>query len=76
MNREPLTPITEDDLAAYARDGVVALRRVFDGDWIDLLARGVARNLAEPGTYFRRYTEAGEPGLFVGEYCTWQRIEE
>ena len=40
MNREPLTPITEDDLAAYARDGAVALRRVFDGDWIDLLAQG------------------------------------
>ncbi len=76
MNREPLTPITEDDLGAYGRDGAVALRRVFDADWIDLLARGVARNMAEPGPYFRRYTEAGEPGLFIGDYCNWQRIEE
>ncbi len=76
MNREPLTPITEDDLGAYARDGAVALRRVFDGDWIDLLARGVARNLAEPGPYLRRYTAEDEPGLFIGDYCNWQRIEE
>ena len=76
MNREPLEPVTEDDLAAYARDGAVALRRVFDADWIDLLARGVERNLAEPGPYVRRYTAEDEPGLFIGDYCNWQRIEE
>ena len=75
MNREPLEPVTEDDLAAYRRDGAVALRRVFDADWIDLLARGVARNLAEPGPYVRRYTAEDEPGLFIGDYCNWQRIE-
>ena len=76
MNREPLTPIAEDDLAAYARDGAVALRRIFDADWIELLRQGVARNLAEPGPYVRRYTAEGEPGLFIGDYCNWQRIEE
>ncbi len=36
MNREPLEPVTEDDLAAYARDGAVALRQVFDKYWIAL----------------------------------------
>ena len=76
MNREPLEPVTEDDLAAYRRDGAVALRRVFDADWIELLRRGVTRNLAEPGPYLRRYTTEDEPGLFVGDYCNWQRIEE
>ncbi len=76
MNREPLEPVSEDDLAAYARDGAVALRRVFDADWIELLHRGVARNLAEPGPYLRRYSAEDEPGLFVGDYCNWQRIDE
>ncbi len=75
MNREPLTPIAEAEVAAFARDGAVALRQVFDADWIELLAEGVEENLAAPGPYVRRYTQEGESGLFVGDYCNWQRIE-
>ena len=37
MNREPLRPITADDIETYARDGAVCLRQVFDKDWIDSL---------------------------------------
>ena len=46
MNREPLVPIAEAEIAAYARDGAVALRGVFDADWIALLAEGVEPNVA------------------------------
>ena len=72
MNREPLHPITEADVAAFARDGAVALREVFDTDWIALLAEGVEENLAAPGPYLRHYTQEGESGRFVGDYCNWQ----
>lgn len=34
MNREPLTPITDEDIATFERDGVVCLRGMFDADWI------------------------------------------
>jgi len=37
MNRSPLRPITDEDRAAYQRDGAVCLRQVFDQDWIDML---------------------------------------
>ena len=62
MNRQPLVPITDRDVAAYRRDGAVALRRVFDGEWISLLADGVARNIAEPGRLAHVYTTEGEIG--------------
>jgi ectoine hydroxylase-related dioxygenase (phytanoyl-CoA dioxygenase family) len=75
MNREPLVPIADAEVAAYARDGAVALRGVFDADWIALLAEGVEQNLAAPGPYVRHYTKEGESGRFVGDYCNWQRIE-
>jgi len=32
----------------FERDGVVCLRGVFDPPWIEVLARGVERNLADP----------------------------
>ena len=76
MNREPLRPITEAEIDTYERDGAVALRRVFDRDWIDLLADGVARNMAQPGRFAHFYTGADQPGLFFGDYCNWDQIDE
>ena len=37
-------------------DGVVCLRQVFEPHWIETLARGVERNLAEPSPLAKRYT--------------------
>ena len=34
------------------------------------------RNLAEPGPWAQQYTPDGEPGLFFGDYCSWDRIPE
>lgn len=64
------------DIASYDRDGAVCLRGVFDMRWIDLLRAGVERNLREPGRYAKRYTPEGQPGMFFGDYCNWDRIPE
>jgi hypothetical protein len=64
FNREPLRPISDEDIATYARDGVVCLRRVFDPDWL-LSLEGPARELlidkkdfgllpSNPGRYMAR----------------------
>ena len=37
FNRSPIRPISDDDRATYARDGVVCLRQVLDPDWIKML---------------------------------------
>lgn len=68
--------IAENDLAAYKRDGAAVLRGVLDLGWIELLRAGVARNLQEPGRFAHHYTADGKLGLFFGDYCNWQRIEE
>jgi len=44
MNSSPLRPISDADREAYARDGAVCLRAVFDRDWIDRLLP-IARRL-------------------------------
>jgi ectoine hydroxylase-related dioxygenase (phytanoyl-CoA dioxygenase family) len=73
MARAELDP---DLVAAYGRDGVVLLRGLLAPHWIELLAAGVERNIAEPGEWAQHYTPAGEPGQFFGDYCNWDRIPE
>ncbi len=67
LNRDPLREITEEDIADYARDGVVCLRQVLDREWIDALLP-VAEDLiigkkdvgllpTMPGRYMARLSE-------------------
>ncbi len=61
--------------AAFARDGAVVLRGVF-ADWIDTLAEGIERNMAEPGPYAAENLQEGETGRFFDDYVNWQRIPQ
>ena len=61
--------------AAYREDGAVRLRGIIGQEWIDRLREGVEQNLAHPGPWAKRYTPAGNPGLFFGDYCNWERID-
>ena len=67
----------DDDIGRFRRDGAVILRRAFDRDWIDRLAQGVDRNLAEPGPFAHHYvSDTDGAGAFFGDYCNWRRIPE
>ena len=65
------------DLAAaaedYRRDGAVVLRGLFDAELLAVLARGVDRNLAEPGPLCIATGEPGR-GRFVEDFRNWDRI--
>lgn len=63
--------ISEDEIAAFQRDGAVVVRGAF-ADWVDVMAEGVAQNMAEPGTYASE--NAVSEGRFFDDYCNWTRI--
>lgn len=65
--------ISEADIDAFQRDGAVVLRGVF-ADWTEVIAAGVARNMAEPGRYASENAVA--KGRFFDDYCNWTRIPE
>ncbi|MGB5556425.1 MAG: phytanoyl-CoA dioxygenase family protein [Paracoccaceae bacterium] len=65
--------MTEDQIEAFHRDGAVVLRGVF-ADWVDVMAEGMARNMAEPGIYASENAVA--EGRFFDDYCNWTRIPE
>ena len=49
----------ENLVEAYERDGVACVRGTFEPRWLEVLAAGVERNLAEPGPQqLRRAQEA------------------
>ena len=70
----PATPSAQQ-IADFRRDGAVLIRGLF-ADWVDILRRGVERNLAAPGPYGAENTGAGDTGRFFDDYCNWDRIPE
>lgn len=63
--------MTDDQIDAFQRDGAVVVRGVF-ADWIDVMAEGIAQNMAEPGAYASE--NAVSEGRFFDDYCNWTRI--
>jgi len=65
--------ITADEISLFQRDGVVVVRGIFR-DWIDTMAKGVDRNMADPGPYASENSVS--EGRFFDDYCNWPRIPE
>src|SRR5262245_34910590 len=60
-------------IAAYAADGVVCLRRMFDADWIERLRGAIERDLSDPGPMALNFAEGSTPGTFFGDMFMWTR---
>jgi hypothetical protein len=53
MNMDAPRAITSDEITTYHRDGVVLLPALFDGDWIELLNKGLTVNCEHPSNRSR-----------------------
>jgi hypothetical protein len=58
--------ITDSDVTAYDRDGVVCLRRQFDTGWVERLRRAIERDLAAPGPNATNFA-GSSAGKFFGD---------
>jgi ectoine hydroxylase-related dioxygenase (phytanoyl-CoA dioxygenase family) len=67
--------ITQDQIDAFQRDGVILIKGLF-ADHVDTLRAGVDRNMADPGPYASENLKSGEKGRFFDDYCNWNRIPE
>lgn len=69
--------LTPNELVeTFRSEGVVVLREVLGGDELEVLSRGVERNLADLGPLAINATRPGEPGAFIEDFRNWQRIPE
>lgn len=67
--------ISQDEITAFQRDGVVLVRGLFR-DQVDLLRAAVERNMRDPGPCAAENLKQGEAGRFFDDYCNWTRIPE
>ena len=63
--------MTPAQIADFQHDGAIVLRGVF-ADWVDVMAEGVAQNMAEPSEYASENQVS--QGRFFDDYCNWSRI--
>ena len=68
--------LSPNDLAAFARDGAVCLRGVFDRRWLEMVAHGVEREMAAPCGIAKDYTPDGRPGRYFGSLVMWRGVPE
>jgi ectoine hydroxylase-related dioxygenase (phytanoyl-CoA dioxygenase family) len=76
MNPDIPRAISSDEIATYHRDGVVLLPGMFDGDWIDLLDRGLAANRDDPTDRSRVWDRDAAGRTMFYDSQAWQRIKE
>lgn len=68
--------VTDADVTAYERDGVVCLRGAFDPDWVERLRDAVERDIRAPGPMALNFAEGSTPGRFFGDMFMWTRDPE
>ena len=70
MNAHPLNPISDADVEAFWRDGVICLRGMFDAEWIEFMREAIQDDLDHPGPLAREYaTKEGQ--RFLGDIGAW-----
>lgn len=75
QSKSPARPATDEEVAAYWRDGAVCLRGAFGGGWIEELREGAEKTRSEPAADTHWY--AGGPGqanVFFNVSYSWPRI--
>lgn len=67
--------LSEQDIDAFQKDGVVLVRGLF-ADHVQTLRAGIERNMENPGPYASNNEKSGQTGRFFDDYCNWQSIPE
>ena len=76
MNKEIPRTITNDEVEAYDRDGVILLPGMFDSDWVDLLLQGLDVNCSNPTDRSRVWDRDAEGRTMFWDSQAWQSIDE
>ena len=74
MNEFPLRAITAAEIAAYEADGVVALRGMFDGDWVQRMGEAAEAGMRRPSALSIEFAAAqNDTGRFFHDTYMWTR---
>ncbi|MGO9081742.1 MAG: phytanoyl-CoA dioxygenase family protein [Streptosporangiaceae bacterium] len=66
--------LTDDDVAAFARDGVLCVRAALDAAELATATGAIDAVLAAPGPLAQVASSGEDPGSFAEDFCRWQDI--
>ncbi|MCB1387354.1 MAG: phytanoyl-CoA dioxygenase family protein [Nitratireductor sp.] len=64
--------VSEADIEAFRRDGVVCIRGLFSPAEVELGRKGIDANIAAPSPRAKVASAPGDPGYFLEDFCNWQ----
>ena len=64
--------ITEAEIKAYAKDGVVLIKNLLSRDEVSDLKAGIDKNISNPSSRYKVASDENDPGWFLEDCCTWQ----
>ena len=68
--------LSPQEIELFQTKGATVVRGLFSKSEMELLERGIERNMAEPGPLAIVASRPEDPGYFIEDFCNWQRIEE
>ncbi len=68
--------VTDEQVRTFATDGVVCLWGAFGPEWIELLRRGIQKNIAEPSDRARFWDRDAEGRTCFFDNQSWLHIDE
>jgi len=68
--------LSQQDREIFRRDGVVNLKGAFGAEWLDLLGRGIDRNMATPSPRFEARTMDGSTARYCEDFWVWSEFTE
>jgi ectoine hydroxylase-related dioxygenase (phytanoyl-CoA dioxygenase family) len=71
MNRLPLNPITDEHRRTFEDDGVIVLRGMFDGDWVERMREASLRVVRDRTMRGKDHTRPEDPGFFRTNLFMW-----
>lgn len=75
MNREPARIITDEEVAAFRRDGVVHLKGLFDADWVTEMETAFDHAISHLGPSGMNMVPPGQQGAYYMDLGLWMRHE-
>lgn len=66
--------VTSDLIEAFARDGAVCIRGLFEKAQLEALAEGIEENLKHPSPRAKVASQPDDPGWFFEDFCNWQDV--
>ncbi|MEL6586090.1 MAG: phytanoyl-CoA dioxygenase family protein [Pseudomonadota bacterium] len=68
--------ITEEERAAFQRDGAVHLKRQFAPHWIETLRAGIDTDIATPTENFARHTKDPNAPAYLEDFWAWSKVPQ